>query len=81
MESYFNEKREWFLSLDENEEIPIRFKKEDIEKKLSLVEDAFRELKEKEEIWKLPQNSLTKIALENVKESELSKRLEEHWLP
>jgi len=45
----------------------------------NLVEDAFRELEEKEAIYKLPWNGLSISALENIKKSELTIRLENRY--
>jgi len=48
-------------------------------KEKDLVEDFFREQDERNEILKMPMNSLTKLALENVEKSELSKRIEKGY--
>ena len=44
-----------------------------------LVEDFFREQSERDEILKIPMNSLTRMALDNIEKSELSKRVEKHY--
>jgi hypothetical protein len=53
---------------------------ENLESKPDLVKDFFRELKEKEEIWKMPMNGLSKLALANVKKSEISLRIEKRYV-
>jgi hypothetical protein len=48
-------------------------------KEKDLIQDFFREVDERNEILKMPMNSLTELALENVEKSELSKRVEKHY--
>jgi len=43
-------------------------------------EDFKRELDEKEVIYNMPMNSLSKHALQNVKQSNISKKIEERYL-
>ena len=45
----------------------------------NLVSDFFKELDEKEEILKQPMNGLTCMQLQNVEESELSKRIKKRY--
>ncbi len=49
-------------------------KKED-----DLIKDFFREIDEREEILKKPMNSLTRLALDSIEKSELSKRVEKYY--
>ncbi len=50
-----------------------------MDKDKDLLKDFFREQKEKNEILKMPMNSLAKMALANVKESELTKRVKKQY--
>lgn len=50
-----------------------------MENNKNLLEDFQREQQEKEEILKRPMNSLNKLALENVIESELTQKIKKSY--
>jgi hypothetical protein len=45
----------------------------------NLISDFFKEMEQKEDILKQPLNSLTRLQLQNVEESELTKRVKKHY--